>query len=320
MKRMNIMLDHIIAPFADYAFMRRALAASVILSLGCTPLGIFMGLRRMTLVGDAMSHAILPGVALAFVSFGLSLLPMTFGGLLAGGLVALLAVALTRVTQLKEDASFTMLYLISLASGVTIISLKGSSVDLLHMLFGNILAIDNDSLLLIAGVTCLTLLTIAGFYRGLVIECFDPDFAQASARGRSWGSQIFFILLVLNLIAAFQALGTLMALGLMILPAIAARFWTQNIDTRHSGQYRLRAHRLLHRAPSVLLRSNPLRPSGYSGRGRDRVGVGGAGAVWQCDRLCQELEISRSARPRQHRSFCYKASPADDICGKQLSA
>lgn len=231
MKRMNIMLDQIIAPFADYAFMRRALAASVILSLGCTPLGIFMGLRRMTLVGDAMSHAILPGVALAFVSFGLSLLPMTFGGLLAGGLVALLAVALTRITQLKEDASFTMLYLISLASGVTIISLKGSSVDLLHMLFGNILAIDNDSLLLIASVTCLTLFTIAGFYRGLVIECFDPDFAQASARGRSWGSQIFFILLVLNLIAAFQALGTLMALGLMILPAIAARFWTQNIDT-----------------------------------------------------------------------------------------
>lgn len=224
------MIDLIVAPFADYAFMRRALAASVILSLGCTPLGIFMTLRRMTLVGDAMSHAILPGVALAFVSFGLALLPMTLGGIAAGLLVALLAVALTRVTQLKEDSSFTMLYLISLAGGVTIVSLKGSSVDLLHMLFGNILAIDNEALLLIAGVSCVTFFVLAAFYRGLVIECFDPDFARAAPRRHTWAAPIFFILLVINLIAAFQALGTLMALGLMILPAIAARFWARNVD------------------------------------------------------------------------------------------
>lgn len=230
MRRIAIMIDPIIAPFADYAFMRRALAASVVLSLGSTPLGIFMTLRRMTLVGDAMSHAILPGLALAFASFGLALLPMTLGGLAAGALVALLAVVLTRTTQLKEDASFTMLYLISLAGGATIVSLKGSSVDLVHMLFGNILAIDNASLMLIAGVACVTLFVLAGFYRGLVIECFDPDFAQAASRGRGFAGPIFFVLLVLNLIAAFQALGTLMALGLMILPAIAARFWTRNID------------------------------------------------------------------------------------------
>jgi zinc/manganese transport system permease protein len=123
-----------------------------------------------------------------------------------------------------------MLYLISLAGGVTIISLKGSSVDLLHLLFGNILAIDNDVLLLIAAVTSVTLLVMAVFYRGLVIECFDPDFARATRRGGAWAGPIFFVLLVINLIAAFQALGTLMALGLMILPAIAARFWTRTID------------------------------------------------------------------------------------------
>jgi zinc/manganese transport system permease protein len=155
---------------------------------------------------------------------------MTLGGLAAGVLIAMLAVFLTRTTQLKEDASFMMLYLISLAAGVTIISLKGSSVDLLHMLFGNILAIDENSLLLIGGVTIVTLFALAGFYRSLVIECFDADFARASPRGRSWTGQIFFVLLVFNLVAAFQALGTLMALGLMILPAIAARFWTRNID------------------------------------------------------------------------------------------
>jgi zinc/manganese transport system permease protein len=224
-------LEFIVDPFTQYAFMRRALAACVILAIGGTPLGVFMTLRRMTLMGDAMSHAILPGVALAFVSSGLALLPMTLGGLAAGVFVALFAVFLTRFTSMKEDASFTLLYLLSLAGGVIIISLKGSNVDLLHMLFGNILAIDKDSLVLMAGVACATLFTLAGFYRGLVIECFDPDFACAAQRGRSWASVIFFVLLVINLIAAFQALGTLMALGLMILPAIATRFWTRNIDT-----------------------------------------------------------------------------------------
>lgn len=229
-----IMIDLILSPFADYAFMRRALAASVILSLGCTPLGVFMTLRRMTLLGDAMSHAILPGVAVAFVAFGFSLLPMTLGGLAAGVIVALLAVTLSRTTQLKEDASFTMLYLISLAVGVTIISTKGTSIDLVHMLFGNILAIDERSLQLIEVITCVTIFVIATFYRGLVIECFDPEFAASIQPRRGLigqgGGRIFFLLLVINLIAAFQAMGTLMALGLMILPAIAARFWTRNID------------------------------------------------------------------------------------------
>ena len=217
-------------PFTQFAFMRRALAACVILAIGGTPLGVFMTLRRMTLVGDAMSHAILPGVALAFVTSGLALIPMTLGGLVAGVFVALFAVFLTRFTRLKEDASFTMLYLLSLASGVILISLKGSNVDLLHMLFGNILAIDRASLTLMASVACITLITLAVFYRGLVIECFDPDFAHAAQKGKSWASVIFFLLLVTNLIAAFQALGTLMALGLMILPAITARFWSRDID------------------------------------------------------------------------------------------
>ena len=226
------MIDFLFDPFLHYAFMRRALAACAILSMGSTPLGIFLNLRRMTLMGDAMSHAILPGVAIAFSAFGLALIPMTMGGLVAGALVALSAILLTKVTKLKEDASFTMFYLLSVSSGVIILSLNrnGNNVDLLHMLFGNILAIDNMSLLLIAIITSITLFTLAFFYRGLVIECFDAEFAQAARKGRGSASQIFFVLLVINLIAAFQALGTLMALGLMILPAIAARFWTERLD------------------------------------------------------------------------------------------
>ena len=225
MLAVNLLTD----PFTHYAFMRRALAACAALALGGTPLGVFMTLRRMTLVGDAMSHAILPGVALAFLAFGLSLGPMTLGGLVTGVAVALAAVLLTRFTSLKEDAAFTLLYLLSIAVGVILISLKGSSVDLLHLLFGNILAIDRDSLVLVGSATCLSLIVIAVLYRRLVIECFDPDFLKATTHG-GWTSHVFFGLLMINLIAAFQALGTLMALGLMLLPAIAARFWTRNID------------------------------------------------------------------------------------------
>lgn len=210
--------------------MRRALVACLALAIGGTPLGTFMALRRMALVGDAMSHAILPGVSIAFLFFGLSIWPMTFGGLAAGILVALCAVMLTRVTQLKEDASFTLSYLLSIATGVVILSLKGSNVDLLHMLFGDILAIDNNALNLVTAIATITLFALAFIYRGLVIECFDPDFMRASRRGSGWISQIFFVLVVLNLVSAFQALGTLMALGIILLPAIAAKFWTRSVD------------------------------------------------------------------------------------------
>ncbi len=223
-------MDFFIDPFSDFAFMRRALAACLLLAIGGTPLGVFMTVRRMTLMGDAMSHALLPGIAIAFAVAGLSLAPLAVGGLIAGVLVALFALFLTRYTLLKEDASFTMLYLLSLAIGVIIISLKGSQVDLFHLLFGNILAVDRQALVFMAAVGCLTLLVLAAFYRGLVIECFDPDFVQVAQGRRVWTHAIFFVLLVINLIASFQALGTLMALGLMILPALAARFWTRNID------------------------------------------------------------------------------------------
>lgn len=229
----QINLYAFVSPFVEFAFMKRALAAAVILALGSAPLGVFMTLRRMTLVGDAMAHAILPGVAVAFLIAGLSVWAMSIGGLLAAVLVALLVAGLTRYTQMKEDAAFSLLYLLALAVGVTLVSLKGSNVNLLHLLFGNVLGIDNDSLWLVTGACVLSLFTLAVLYRRLVIEGFDPLFLRACcgqcARG-SMANQIFFVLLMINLVASFQAMGTLMALGLMILPAIAARFWSSNID------------------------------------------------------------------------------------------
>lgn len=226
------MLAEFWAPFVDYGFMRRALAGCVSLSVGAAPLGCILLLRRMSLVGDAMSHAILPGVALGYLLFGLSVPAMTVGGLLAGLLVAVLAGTVTRLTALREDASFAAFYLISLALGVLLISLRGSSADLLHVLFGSVLALDDASLLLGASIATISVLALAVVYRPLVVECFDPGFAARMGRQGVIAQGVFMLLLVLNLVGAFHAMGTLMAVAFVVLPAAAARFWARSLGAQ----------------------------------------------------------------------------------------
>ncbi len=210
--------------------MRRALVACLALSLGSAPVGVFLILRRMSLLGDALSHAILPGAAVGFVFGGLSLWPMSLGGFAAAVAVALLSGWVARSTQLREDASFAGFYLIALAVGVLLISLHGGPVDLMHVLFGSVLAVDGDSLLLVAGIASLTLVTLALIWRPLVVECFDPGFLRAVGGSGGAIHMLFMVLVVVNLVAGFQALGTLMAVGLMMLPAAAARFWAASIE------------------------------------------------------------------------------------------
>lgn len=217
-------------PFIEFGFMRRALVVCLALSVSTTALGVFLLLRRMSLMGDALSHAILPGVAVGYLLNGMSLLAMSIGGFVAGITVALVAGWVSRRTPLKEDASFAGFYLGSLALGVTLVSLRGSNVDLLHLLFGSILAVDSDAALFVAGVASLTLIVLAVGYRGLVSEAFDSAFLQVNASrlpGLLHG--LFLALLVLNLVAGFQVLGTLMAVGVMMLPAVAARCWVRTL-------------------------------------------------------------------------------------------
>jgi len=215
-----------ITPFADYEFMRRALIGSVALALSGAPLGVFLILRRMSLAGDALSHAILPGAAVGYLVAGLSLPAMTFGGLVAGLLIAFATGLASRFTTLREDASLAAFYLVSLALGVTLVSLRGSNVDLLHVLFGSVVGLDDAALILLAGVSTLTLAMLAIFYRALVLDTLDPMFLrQTSAMGEAIPF-LFLALVVLNLVAGFHALGTLMAVGLIMLPAAAARLWT----------------------------------------------------------------------------------------------
>lgn len=221
----------LIQPFIEFGFMRRALVACLALSLGCGPVGVLLVLRRMSLVGDALSHAVLPGAAIGFMIAGLSLVVMSFGGFIAGLAVAVLSGLVARVTPQREDASFAAFYLISLALGVLIVSTRGSNVDLMHVLFGTILAVDDASLLLVVSIATLTLVILAVIGRGLIVECFDPGFLRAVGGPGAAVHFVFLVLVVMNLVAGFHALGTLMAVGLMMLPAAAARFWAGEVTT-----------------------------------------------------------------------------------------
>jgi zinc/manganese transport system permease protein len=224
-----ILYDLFIGPFVEFPFMRRALVGGLAVSLGAAPIGLFLMLRRMSLIGDAMAHAILPGAALGFLIGGLSLGAMTIGGLVAGFSVALLAGAISRATLVKEDMALAAFYLLSLATGVLILSGAKTNIDVLSLLFGSILALDDPTLLLIVSVASLTMAALAIGYRGLVLECLDPGFAAGVSRHGALFHLGFLALVVLNLVAGFHALGTLLVVGIMMLPAGTARLWSDDV-------------------------------------------------------------------------------------------
>ena len=223
------MWDVLVSPFTEFQFMRAALVSVVFLALSAAPVGVFLVIRRMSLMGDALSHAVLPGAAAGYMLAGLSVPAMSLGGFVAGVVMAVLAGLVSRFTTLKEDASFAAFYLSSLALGVLMVSRGGNNVDLLNLLFGSILGIDTASLALIASVASVTIVALAVMYRPLVMESIDALFLRAVGGKGSWWHLLFMLLVVLNLVAGFQALGTLMSVGLMMLPAISARLWSQRL-------------------------------------------------------------------------------------------
>lgn len=219
----------------EFDFMRRAALACVLLGLGAAPVGVFLMLRRMSLMGDAMSHAILPGAAIGYWLAGLSLPAMTLGGVVGGLVVAALAGVVARHTVMREDASLAVFYLVSLALGVLILSVRGTQVDLLHVLFGSVLALEAPVLALLAGVAAVTLAGLLLLWRPLVMECVDPAFLRGVGRWGAVAHHGFLALVVVNLVAAFHALGTLMAVGMMVLPAASARFWFRRLQPLLAG-------------------------------------------------------------------------------------
>ncbi len=223
---MNIMYtlwNLFIAPFVEYAFMQKAMLSCVFLCISAVPLGVFLLLRGLSLVGDSLSHGILPGIALAAIFFGMAPVPLFIGGITAGLIVAFISNQLSTRSIIPEDASFTVIYSLSLALGVLILFHHGTNTNVLHLLFGSVLGIDSITLSLIAGVCVVTTIFLVKFRKVLLMYCFDPLLFQVAGMHHRLLMFSFLALVVSNLVASYQAIGTLLALGLMMLPAITGR-------------------------------------------------------------------------------------------------
>jgi len=218
-------------PFAEFGFMQRALVASLALGLISGPVGVLLVMRRMSLAGDAISHAVLPGAAVGYMIAGMSLPALGLGAFVTALMVAVLANGVSSLTSQREDASLAAFYLIALAIGVMLVSTHGSSIDLIHLLFGSILAVDADALLIVVGAATVTLALLAVIWRVLLISSFDPQFLLQFGQAGRLTNSIFMLAVVLTFVACFQTLGTLMAVGLLMLPATAAKFWSRDIPT-----------------------------------------------------------------------------------------
>lgn len=221
--------EFFIEPFS-YGFMQRGLLSAALLSLSGGLLGSILVLRRLALMGDALAHSLLPGVALAYLLFGANLLALFAGGLFAGLLTAGGSALLSRLTRVKEDAAFGSLFVIFFAAGIALVSTMRTRVDFMHFLFGNVLAVGGTDLLLSLGACGLTLGAFALFHRSILLETFDPVFHRATG-GRGGVTHVALLsLTVLNLVAALQAMGIVLALGLFLLPAVTAYLWCDRLS------------------------------------------------------------------------------------------
>lgn len=220
----------LIEPFS-YDFMQRGLVSALLLSISGGLLGSVLVLRRLALMGDALTHSLLPGLALAWMILGRGPLALLAGAVITGLITVLGSALIGRLTRLKEDAAFGSFFLVAYAAGIALVSQSGTRVDLLHFLFGNVLGVGPSDLALSAAAAGVTLVAFVAAYRGIVLEIFDPVFSRSAGMRGGWYYGGFLALAVFNLVAALQTMGVILALGLFLLPAATAYLWCDRFAT-----------------------------------------------------------------------------------------
>jgi len=215
---MDEILHWLTQPFS-YAFMIRGMWASLIVGVVCPVLGTYVVLRGMAFLGDALAHIILPGVVMAFLLGW----PLAAGALLVGVLAALAIGALGRRSEIKQDAIIGVVFAGAFALGVALISMQRSyAVDLAHILFGDLLAVSNDDLWLMAGLGALVLLTIFALYKEFLVISFDPVLATTLRLPVSLLQNILLVLLAIVIVISIQAVGVALVLAMLVTPASTA--------------------------------------------------------------------------------------------------
>ncbi len=220
------MITWLLQPFA-YEFMQRGLAAAVIVGLVCSIVGCYVVLRSMAFLGDALAHAILPGIAIAYLVGG----NLMIGALIASVIVALAIGFFSKHGTIREDTAIGVLFSAALALGIAIIStIRSYAVDLSHILFGDVLGVGASDLIQIAILACIIIGLIIIFYRPFKIISFDPILATTLRLPAEHLRILLLILISLTIVASLQTVGIGLVAALLVTPAASAFLLTNRLS------------------------------------------------------------------------------------------
>ncbi|PRO65128.1 metal ABC transporter permease [Alkalicoccus urumqiensis] len=219
MNGITVFLDQL----ANYGYLQTALITAVLVGIICGVIGCFIILRGMALMGDAISHAVLPGVVFAYM-IGSSIF---LGAFITGVLTALAIGFISQNSRIKEDSSIGIMFTAMFALGiVAMTSLSGTSIDLMHYLFGNVLAVSNANVITTFVIGIVVLIAVALFYRPLLLTTFDATMAEASGLPVRWIHYLFMLLLSLVTVASLQTVGIILVVAMLITPGATAYLLT----------------------------------------------------------------------------------------------
>jgi ABC-type Mn2+/Zn2+ transport system permease subunit len=211
-----------------YPFMVRGLGAALVVGIVCPVLGTYVVLRGMAFFGDALAHIILPGVVIAYL-LGL---PLISGALVVGVLAALGVGAISRRTDIKEDAAIGVIFAGAFALGIALLSAQRSyAVDLTHILFGNLLGISTGDLLLTASLGAIVLVTVLAFYKEFLVLSFDPVLAVTLRLPAGFLQSLLLILIAVVIVVSIQSVGVALVLAMLVTPAAAAYLLTRRLPS-----------------------------------------------------------------------------------------
>ena len=218
-------MDWLLQPLS-YAFMSRGLLAAVMVGILCSVIGCYVVLRSMAFLGDAMAHAILPGIAIAYLLKG----NLTIGALVAAIVVALGIGAFSRQGTIKEDTAISIMFTAALALGIAIISsIQTYAVDLSHILFGNVLGVSSEDLRLTAILGSLILATTLICYKPFLVITFDPLLANTLRLPVTFLRNLLLVLLALTIVTSMQTVGVGLVAAMLVTPGATAYLLTKRL-------------------------------------------------------------------------------------------
>ncbi|MFL0577610.1 metal ABC transporter permease [Brevibacterium luteolum] len=221
---MNII--HLLADPLSYEFMTRALIAAVMVSIVCALLSCWLVLIGWSLMGDAVSHAVLPGVVLAYVLD----LPFAIGALVFGFLAVILIGAVRDTSRVKEDAAIGIVFTTLFALGIVLVSVTPSDTDLTHIIFGNILGVSRQDLTQILILTLAVLLVVLLKRRDFTLYAFDPTHAHAIGMSPRLIGAVMLALLAVTAVATLQIVGVVLVVAMLIIPGASAHLLTDRMS------------------------------------------------------------------------------------------